>query len=117
MLPSLRWYIKEFQNKCGIEVEFCTSGLKERLSPEMETATYRIVQEALTNIAKHAHARHVSISADEDGALLRVRVRDDGRGFDAQAVLRTPWPDRGVGLAGLLARASLPDGTGPLAAP
>ncbi len=111
LLPALRWYIKEFQNKCGIEVEFCTSGLKERLSPEMETATYRIVQEALTNIAKHAHARHVSISADEDGALLRVRVRDDGRGFDAQAVLRTPWQDRGLGLAGMLERASLLDGS------
>ncbi len=111
LLPALRWYIKEFQKKCALDVEFVASGLEDRLSPEMETATYRIVQEALTNIAKHAQARHVFVSVDEDGAHLRVRVRDDGRGFDAQAVLRTPWQDRGLGLAGMLERASLLNGS------
>lgn len=110
LLPALRWYIKEYQQKCGIEVELTTSGFKERLSPEMETALYRITQESLTNTAKHAQASKVWVTIKQDGRQALVRVRDDGQGFDAQAVLKTPWQDRGLGLAGMLERASLLDG-------
>jgi two-component system sensor histidine kinase UhpB len=92
-------------------VEFGASGLKERLPAEMETALYRIIQESLTNTAKHARATKVTIAlAEEDGAI-HARICDDGRGFDAQAVLRTPWQDRGLGLAGMTERASLLNGT------
>src|SRR5690348_13109870 len=49
LLPALRWYLKEYQQKCSIEVEFHSTGLKDRLPTEMETALYRIVQECLTN--------------------------------------------------------------------
>jgi two-component system sensor histidine kinase UhpB len=111
LLPALRWYIKEYQQKCGIDVELTTSGFKERLSPEMETAIYRIVQESLTNTAKHAHATKVWVNLTEDGQQMRGQVRDNGQGFDAQAVLRTPWQDRGLGLAGMTERASLLKGT------
>jgi two-component system sensor histidine kinase UhpB len=111
LLPALRWYIKEYQQKCAIEVEFVASGFRERLPAEMETAIYRIVQESMTNTAKHAHAQHVWILLEEDGKRVHARVRDDGRGFDAQAVLKTPWQDRGLGLSGMLERAGLLDGT------
>ena len=111
LLPALRWYIKEYQQKCGIEVELTTSGFKERLPAEMETALYRIVQESLTNTAKHAQATKVWVSMKQDGAQAQARVRDNGRGFDAHAVLKTPWQDRGLGLAGMLERASLLDGS------
>jgi two-component system sensor histidine kinase UhpB len=107
LLPALRWYIKEYQQKCDIEVEFSASGLKDRLPAEMETAIYRIVQESLTNTAKHAHAHKVWVTVAGDGGQVRVHTRDDGTGFDAPAVLRTPWQDRGLGLAGMLERASL----------
>ncbi len=107
LLPALRWYIKEYQQKCRIEVEFTATGLKDRLPPEMETAIYRIVQESLTNTAKHAHANKVWVTVAGDGAQVRVRTRDDGRGFDVPAVLKTPWQDRGLGLAGMMERASL----------
>jgi two-component system sensor histidine kinase UhpB len=107
LMPALRWYIKEYQQKCGITVEFSASGLKERLSPEMETAIYRIVQESLTNSAKHAQARRVWVTAHEAEDALFIHIRDDGQGFDAQAVLKTPWQDRGLGLAGMMERASL----------
>jgi len=111
LLPALRWYIKEYQQKCGIEVDFGASGMKERLPAEMETALYRIIQESLTNTAKHARATQVIITlAEEDGAI-HARICDNGRGFDAQAVLRTPWQDRGLGLAGMTERASLLNGT------
>ncbi|HEU5438723.1 MAG TPA: ATP-binding protein [Ktedonobacterales bacterium] len=107
LLPALRWYIKEYQQKCGIEVEFAATGLKDRLPAEMETAIYRIVQESLTNTAKHARAHKVWVKVAGDGAEVRVHTRDDGDGFDAPAVLKTPWQDRGLGLAGMLERAAL----------
>jgi two-component system sensor histidine kinase UhpB len=111
LLPALRWYIKEYQQKCGIEVDFGASGMKERLPAETETALYRIIQESLTNTAKHARATKVIITLSEEDGAIRARICDNGHGFDAQAVLRTPWQDRGLGLAGMTERASLLDGT------
>jgi two-component system, NarL family, sensor histidine kinase UhpB len=111
LLPALRWYIKEYQQKCGVEVDFSASGLKERLPAEMETALYRVIQESLTNTAKHARAQKAWVTLKEDCGVVHAHVRDDGRGFDAQAVLRTPWQDRGLGLAGMQERAMLLDGS------
>ncbi|HEX8997271.1 MAG TPA: ATP-binding protein [Ktedonobacterales bacterium] len=111
LLPALRGYVKDYQQKCGIEAELVASGLKERLPPEVETALYRMIQESLTNTAKHARARHVWVTLTEDGMLLRATIRDDGRGFDATSVLRTRWQDRGLGLAGIQERAALLDGS------
>ncbi len=111
LLPALRWYIKEYQQKCGIEVELAASGLRERLPADMETALYRIIQESLTNTAKHGHARHAWVTLTDDGLLMRAAVRDDGMGFDAAATLRRPWQDRGLGLAGMMERATLLGGS------
>ncbi|HEX6123592.1 MAG TPA: ATP-binding protein [Ktedonobacterales bacterium] len=111
LLPALRWYIKEYQQKCGIEVEFTAHGLRDRLSPEVETAVYRIIQESLTNTAKHAHARKVWVSISESDARIQARMCDDGQGFDAPMMLKRPWQDRGLGLAGMIERASLLGGS------
>ncbi len=111
LLPALRWYIKEYQQKCGIEVDFAASGLKERLPAEMETAIYRIIQESLTNTAKHAHAQRAAVTLSEGATAINVHIVDDGCGFDAPAVLRTPWQDRGLGLGGMMERASLLNGS------
>src|SRR5438128_11675838 len=62
LLPALRWYIKEYQQKFSIQVEFQPTGFRERLPAEIETALYRIIQEALTNVAKYAHARTVHVT-------------------------------------------------------
>src|SRR5262249_9147463 len=78
----------------------------ERLPPEVETALYRIVQEALTNVVKHAGARNVSVSlAREPGAVAAV-VEDDGRGFGASG-----GEGDGVGLIGMRERLGLLGGT------
>jgi two-component system, NarL family, sensor histidine kinase UhpB len=111
LLPALRWYIKEYQQKCQIEVEFAANNFKERLPSEIETAVYRIVQEALTNTAKYASASKVRISVVEDDDSVSATISDNGQGFDAQTILKLPWQERGLGLAGMHERAALLDGS------
>jgi two-component system, NarL family, sensor histidine kinase UhpB len=110
LLPALRWYVKEYQKKCAIEVEFQATGFKERLPAEMETALYRIVQECLTNTAKHANASKVTITLKEEKNRVYARITDDGQGFDYGALLKTPGQERGLGLTGMSERAVLLDG-------
>src|SRR5436305_5789259 len=111
LLPALRWYVKEYEKKCSIRVEFHATGFKERLPAEMETALYRIVQECLTNTAKHANANRVTITLKEETDRVYARITDDGEGFDYEALLKTPGQERGLGLAGMNERAVLLDGT------
>ncbi|MBX5451604.1 sensor histidine kinase [Thermogemmatispora sp.] len=111
LLPALRWYIKEYQQKCSIEVEFSATGFKGRLPAEMETVLYRIVQEALTNTARHANATKVSIVLREEEGAVYATISDNGCGFDVEALMKTPGQERGLGLAGMQERAVLLDGT------
>ncbi len=76
----------------------------ERLIEDLETAVYRMVQEALTNVAKHARANHVRVVVRESGTELLIEVQDDGVGFDMQTT------SEGFGLAGMQERASLAGG-------
>jgi signal transduction histidine kinase len=69
------------------------------------------VQEALTNTAKHAQARKVRISLKEETDAVYAMISDDGHGFDAETLLKTPDEERGLGLAGMQERAILLDGT------
>ncbi len=112
LLPALRWYVKEYQQKTNIEVEFHTAGFKDRqrLSPEMETALYRIVQESLTNVAKHAQAHKITIMLQEEADAVNATITDDGRGFDVEEVEQMGDQDRGLGLVGMQERALLLDG-------
>ena len=110
LLPALRWYIKEYQKKCSIEVEFHAFGFKERLPAEMETALYRIVQESLTNTARHANAHKVRITLKEDTEAVYATITDDGCGFDYETLVKTGGQERSIGLAGMQERAVLLDG-------
>jgi two-component system sensor histidine kinase UhpB len=112
LVPALRWYIKEYQQKFNTDVSFQTSGFKGRLPTTLETALYRIVQEALTNIAKHAHAHKISVILKEEPEAIYVTITDDGHGFDAEQLEKPPGPgqERGWGLVGMRERASLLDG-------
>ena len=76
----------------------------DRLEPELESALYRVVQEALTNVVKHARAERVRLSLREDADRIELLVRDDGRGFD------TSGPRDGFGLVGMQERIELADG-------
>ena len=89
----------------GLEVELDVELTDEDgLDPELTTAVYRLVQEALTNVGKHARASAVEVRVVKDRAAVNVRVADDGSGFDAAS------PTQGFGLAGMRERAALMGG-------
>jgi two-component system sensor histidine kinase UhpB len=112
LLPALHWYIKEYQQKCALEVDFQASGFKEQLPAELETVLYRIVQEALTNVARHAQARKVTVRLEESKHEIHALVSDNGRGFDAEKAQKMPGAgqEHGWGLIGMHERVSLLDG-------
>jgi len=107
---ALGEHAMRFEQETGIAVDVGL-GLEARLLPEVETILYRITQESLNNVAKHAKARHVTVTVDQvDDGKVRLRVRDDGVGFDASntgQLLR----EGHYGLAGMRERASLVGGT------
>lgn len=82
-----------------------------RLSPQVEIALFRVVQEALNNILKHARAFTASINLNFQKESLRVRIEDDGLGFNIQEVNSPGKPARGLGLLGMKERVDLIQGT------
>jgi PAS domain S-box-containing protein len=105
LVPTLNWYVKRFAQRMDIPVEFSSSKLINRLDPELETVVYRVVQEALTNVAKHARAKRVQVWLEEDAENLRVGIQDDGGGFDLEVMTERPPEKRGAGLLGIQERA------------
>ena len=105
--PALEWQTNLFQRQTGITIELDLSLPAIRLAPELETAVFRMVQEALTNVARHsgATAAVVTVTAGDDA--LQVEISDRGRGFDAKAGLAR---HDSLGLAGLAERVRLAGG-------
>jgi PAS domain S-box-containing protein len=102
---ALANYIQDWSMRVGISAELHTTGLStDRLASEIETTLYRIAQEALNNIAKHAHASHVEIILDRRGDQVSLIVEDDGVGFD---LVGMDADRRGFGLLGMQERAAL----------
>jgi signal transduction histidine kinase len=83
LLPALQWYGNEFWRRTGIRVSVEGDEQMERVPQTTEIALFRIAQEALNNVAKHAHARHVDIALARNGSRVVMTVSDDGMGFDA----------------------------------
>lgn len=108
---AIRRYAEEWTRTTGIPVDVYTSEAEgERLQSAAETAVYRIVQEALTNVLKHAQASAVSIVVERNRGVLRLIVEDNGVGFDAEAVQETGGAGRRLGLVGIRERAALAGG-------
>jgi signal transduction histidine kinase len=105
LVPALERLVQTFSESSGITVELAPRLGDERLPAEVETTIYRIVQEALTNVVKHAEASTVSILLVRRDGSVHVVIEDDGRGFDPASVR----PDS-IGLAGMRERAELHDG-------
>ena len=101
--PALEFLAKGFTARCGVSaaVDGTTKG---RLEPVVETAVYRIVQEALTNIARHAQATHAAIRLSREAKALRCSIRDDGVGLRDDPFVAGPSGRRGLGLLGIRER-------------
>jgi PAS domain S-box-containing protein len=88
LVPAATRHVEEFERMFGLAVTLRTSGVEEREVPlPVATAVYRLLQEALTNIGRHAHARSARIALRADARRIVLEVRDDGIGFDAQRAL------------------------------
>jgi signal transduction histidine kinase len=97
---GLRWLAEGFAARTGIDVHV-DSSYSGRLADETETHLFRIAQEALTNVARHSGAQHVTIQLSSAGGEISLQIRDDGRGLTGPA----PGARRGLGLIGIRARA------------
>lgn len=94
LLPALREYAEQYMDMSGIEVEFEVTAEAERLRlvPSAEIQLMRILQEALTNVRKHAQATAVRITFERNGRVLQATVADNGRGFERTRLPSTGWP-------------------------
>ena len=106
--PALKELIQNFSEKTGIPIHFDVEALEDGFRPETEIVLYRIFQEALTNIYKHAHAYEVWIDVCRQGNRLSISIKDDGQGFDSHHH-RTGEPavERGLGLSALKLRSRM----------
>jgi PAS domain S-box-containing protein len=101
--PALEFLAEGFSARTGIPIRV-ESTAKGRVDPLVETALYRVVQEALTNIARHSSASDASIELARERESLRCTVRDDGVGFEPDLLLRGDAGHRGIGLLGVRER-------------
>jgi signal transduction histidine kinase len=92
--PALEWHVRDFRRRFGIPVELTLEGELDSLPDQYRTCIYRIVQEALTNCARHAQAKQIAVRVRLAEGLLALAVTDDGVGIG-------PGPARGVGLLGI----------------
>ena len=99
LIRALRTHTAALQGRIGLPV-VVESTVDERLPVQIEEVLYRIAQEALHNVVKHANARQVRVEVGRVAKGVRLRITDDGRGFDPERV-----PDGHLGLAGMRARA------------
>jgi PAS domain S-box-containing protein len=104
LVPALEWHCERFTAQTQMKVNFTHTGVARRFPPEVETAAYRIVQEALTNVALHAGVDEATVSLRSDQDQLIVEIYDRGTGFDPDTVLAAGV---GSGLAGMRERAVL----------
>jgi signal transduction histidine kinase len=110
LVVALSNYVRNWSKQFGVRAEFHTSGLqKDRLTSEMETVLYRITQEALTNVAKHANAENVDILLERRSDHVSLIVEDDGGGFDVERAFGLS--ENGFGLISMRERAALVAGT------
>lgn len=105
-------YVKKWSKRSGVPVDFHSTDLTDRrLPPQIETALYRLAQEALTNIIKHAQATYVGFILERRDNQVSVIIEDDGCGFDVEALLATPAGERRMGILGMQERTTLVGGT------
>ena len=110
LIPALRWFAREKLEKLGLRFYFELKGVKRRLNPQIEITLFRVMQEAMNNIAKYAKAKVVSLRLELNNGRLIAEIRDDGIGFNVDEVLSSN-DMKSLGLLGMKERLSLINGT------
>lgn len=112
LVDAVGAFVNEWSRHYEIEAEFHSSGLSnDRLEQETETHLYRITQEALNNILKHAKAKNVTVLLEKRDANVSLIIEDDGAGFDPGKIASNGDANKGLGLVGMRERAALVGGT------
>jgi two-component system sensor histidine kinase UhpB len=104
LVPTIRWYVKHFAKRMNIHTRFECNDTIGGLAPEIEINLYRTVQEALTNVARHAEAEKVLVRLTKREGGLEIVVQDDGRGFDVRQTMEHVSKGHGLGLLGIRER-------------
>lgn len=105
LLPSFLWLFRNYKMQTGIEIDFNHQGISSRrFAPELETSVYRVVQEALTNIARHSGATSAKVRLWADEKHLSASIEDNGQGFDTEQVMKTT---NSTGVTGMRERVEL----------
>jgi len=107
LIPALQWYVDSFEKRSAVETNFAVTGQPVRLPSEYETIIFRITQEALTNIIKHARASHAAITLDMRPSEIQLTIKDDGVGFDSAQMPGDEGRRSGWGLLGIQERTLL----------
>lgn len=104
-LPAaLREYVANLSRRARVAIDLDTDGVPHRFPYDAAIVGFRVVQESLTNVVRHAGARHAAVSVRFDAAGLHIRVSDDGKGFDVAAALESTAQGERAGLAGMRER-------------
>ncbi|HMC66158.1 MAG TPA: response regulator [Gemmataceae bacterium] len=110
LVAALRWYLDRQAQRAGFQAAVVAESLPQPLAAEIATACFRVAQEAVTNIVRHAGARHVQIELKPVQADLEMTIRDDGTGFDAPAARQRASRGGSLGLLGMQERVMLLSG-------
>jgi PAS domain S-box-containing protein len=108
--PALRWFIRRQAALVGLTANFHAEPLAHRLDPVIETECFRVAQEALTNVVRHAKAKTVTVDLRQEAGQLHLRVSDDGIGFDVGAIHKNAMHGASIGLLSMEERAALAGG-------
>jgi signal transduction histidine kinase len=110
LAPALEWLVAQRQHLAGVNIGLKVSRPQTRLPADIETAAFRIAQEALTNALRHAQPGSIEIHLDGDAKEMRLEVIDDGKGFEAASVQSGALAGKSLGLIGMQERAALVGG-------
>jgi two-component system, NarL family, sensor histidine kinase DegS len=111
LLPAIKWLVKQKSEDSGIDISLSIGGKEQRLLPEVELILFRIVQEALNNVSKHARASRADVRIDFDESQVTATVKDNGTGFELPQTVGDLSHSGKLGLVGMQERVSLISGS------
>ncbi len=111
LVAAVRWHAKEYLERACVQPHFEIVGRRKKLPPQIETALFRIIQEAMTNVVKHAQAKNVSIKLGYRKGSVTASIMDDGKGFDLKKATSPKHRKRRLGMVNMKERTDILNGS------